>query len=79
MGPDGRRAAPTGTGWTGVRNHLAKQQMMAMKKGDLAFFYHSNVGKEIVGIVESHQDLSSRTRPIPAASSAWWTCARSSR
>ena len=41
-----------GTGWTGVRNHLAKQQMMAMKLGDLAFFYHSNVGKEIVGIVE---------------------------
>lgn len=41
-----------GTGWTGVRNHLAKQQMMAMKIGDLAFFYHSNVGKEIVGIVE---------------------------
>lgn len=45
-------AGPKGTGWTGVRNHLAKQQMMAMKKGDLAFFYHSNVGKEIVGIVE---------------------------
>ena len=41
-----------GTGWTGVRNHLAKQQMMAMKLGDLAFFYHSNVGKEIVGVVE---------------------------
>jgi len=41
-----------GTGWTGVRNHLAKQQMMAMRKGDLAFFYHSNVGKEIVGVVE---------------------------
>jgi predicted RNA-binding protein with PUA-like domain len=41
-----------GDGWTGVRNHLAKQQMMAMKPGDLAFFYHSNVGKEIVGIVE---------------------------
>jgi predicted RNA-binding protein with PUA-like domain len=41
-----------GTGWTGVRNHLAKQQMMAMKLGDRAFFYHSNVGKEIVGIVE---------------------------
>ncbi|MGO9392826.1 EVE domain-containing protein [Rhodoblastus sp.] len=45
-------AGTAGTGWTGVRNHLAKQQMMAMKKGDLAFFYHSNVGKEIVGIVE---------------------------
>lgn len=41
-----------GTGWTGVRNHLAKQQMMAMTPGDQAFFYHSNVGKEIVGIVE---------------------------
>jgi predicted RNA-binding protein with PUA-like domain len=45
-------AGQEGTGWTGVRNHLAKQQMMAMKKGDLAFFYHSNVGKEVVGIVE---------------------------
>ena len=41
-----------GTGWTGVRNHLAKQQMMAMRVGDLGFFYHSNDGKEIVGIVE---------------------------
>jgi predicted RNA-binding protein with PUA-like domain len=45
-------AGAAGTGWTGVRNHLAKQQMMAMKKGDLAFFYHSNIGKEVVGIVE---------------------------
>ena len=45
-------AGQEGTGWTGVRNHLAKQQMMAMKKGDLAFFYHSNIGKEVVGIVE---------------------------
>ncbi len=38
--------------WTGVRNHSAKQYLQAMKKGDRAFFYHSNVGKEIVGIVE---------------------------
>ncbi len=45
-------AGAAGTGWTGVRNHLAKQQMMAMQVGDQAFFYHSNVGKEIVGIVE---------------------------
>jgi predicted RNA-binding protein with PUA-like domain len=45
-------AGAKGTGWTGVRNHLAKQQMMAMQRGDRAFFYHSNVGKEIVGIVE---------------------------
>ena len=41
-----------GTGWTGVRNHLAKKQMQAMAIGDQAFFYHSNVGKEVVGIVE---------------------------
>lgn len=41
-----------GTFWSGVRNHLAKKNMMAMKKGDLGFFYHSNEGKEIVGIVE---------------------------
>jgi predicted RNA-binding protein with PUA-like domain len=45
-------AGAAGTGWTGVSNHLAKQQMMAMKKGDLAFFYHSNIGKEVVGVVE---------------------------
>lgn len=41
-----------GTHWNGVHNHLAKQQMMAMRMGDLGFFYHSNEGKEIVGIVE---------------------------
>ena len=41
-----------GEAWTGVRNHAAKLNMMKMKKGDRAFFYHSNEGKEIVGIVE---------------------------
>lgn len=46
------KAGAKGTGWTGVRNHLAKQQMMAMKKGDRGFFYHSNEGKAMVGIVE---------------------------
>jgi predicted RNA-binding protein with PUA-like domain len=45
-------AGAKGTHWNGVRNHLAKQQMMAMKLGEQAFFYHSNEGKEIVGIVE---------------------------
>lgn len=45
-------AGAKGTFWSGVRNHLAKKNMMAMKKGDLGFFYHSNEGKEIVGIVE---------------------------
>lgn len=38
--------------WTGVRNHSAKLNLKAMRKGDLAFFYHSNIGKEIVGVVE---------------------------
>jgi predicted RNA-binding protein with PUA-like domain len=38
--------------WTGVRNHTAKLNLKAMKQGDLAFFYHSNEGKEIVGVVE---------------------------
>jgi predicted RNA-binding protein with PUA-like domain len=45
-------AGAKGTFWNGVRNHLAKQHLMAMKKGERAFFYHSNEGKEIVGIVE---------------------------
>ena len=45
-------AGEKGTGWTGVRNHSAKQNMMAMKKGEQGFFYHSNEGKAIVGIVE---------------------------
>lgn len=37
--------------WTGVRNHMAKNNLLAMRKGDDVFFYHSNIGKEIVGIV----------------------------
>lgn len=45
-------AGKKGTHWDGVRNHLAKKHLMAMKKGDQAFFYHSNEGLEIVGIVE---------------------------
>ncbi|MDX2096074.1 MAG: EVE domain-containing protein [Alphaproteobacteria bacterium] len=50
------QAGAGGTAWSGVRNHLAKQNMMAMKSGDRGFFYHSNVGKEIVGIVEVIRD-----------------------
>lgn len=46
------KAGAKGTPWTGVRNHTAKQNLEKMKKGDRAFFYHSNVGKEIVGIAE---------------------------
>ena len=38
--------------WDGVRNYQARNNLKKMKKGDLCFFYHSNIGKEIVGIVE---------------------------
>ncbi len=46
------KAGEKGTNWNGVRNHQAKQNLMAMQIGDKAFFYHSNEGKAIVGIVE---------------------------
>ena len=41
-----------GTIWDGVRNYQAANNLKKMNKGDLCFFYHSNIGKEIVGIVE---------------------------
>ena len=53
---------------TGVRNHMAKNNLKAMKKGDLAFFYHSNVGKEIVGIVA----VAKEAYPDPTAESGDW-------
>ncbi len=40
------------TAWSGVRNHQAANNLRAMQPGDLAFFYHSNTGREIVGVVE---------------------------
>jgi predicted RNA-binding protein with PUA-like domain len=46
------KAGAKGTTWNGVRNHQAKQNLMAMKRGDQGFFYHSNEGKAVVGIVE---------------------------
>lgn len=59
------KAGTKGTAWTGVRNHTAKLNLIKMKKGDRAFFYHSNVGKEIVGIVEiiveHHPDPTAKT------------------
>jgi predicted RNA-binding protein with PUA-like domain len=56
--------------WTGVRNHMAKNNLKAMKRGDLAFFYHSNVGKEIVGIVR----VAREAYPDPTAESGDWVC-----
>lgn len=60
-------AGKAGTPWTGVRNHLAKKHLMAMQVGERAFFYHSNEGKAVVGLVEvirpyypDHTDASGR-------------------
>jgi len=54
--------------WTGVRNHAAKANLKAMRLGDLAFFYHSNTGREIVGIVE----VVCEAYPDPTADSGDW-------
>ena len=47
-----RKAGKKGTAWDGVRNYQAANNLKKMKVGDLCFFYHSNIGKEIVGIVK---------------------------
>ena len=46
------KAGTKGADWDGVRNYQAANNLKKMEKGDLCFFYHSNIGKEIVGIVE---------------------------
>ncbi|MCB0508781.1 MAG: EVE domain-containing protein [Chitinophagales bacterium] len=56
--------------WDGVRNYTARNNMRAMKKGDLAFFYHSNIGKEIVGIVK----IVKEAYPDPTTNDAAWVC-----
>src|SRR5690606_7786009 len=58
-----------GAAWDGVRNHAAKLNLMKMKKGDRAFFYHSNQGKEIVGITEVVRE--SYPDPTAEAGSPW--------
>jgi len=59
-----------GADWDGVRNYQAANNLRKMKKGDLCFFYHSNIGKEIVGIVEviktAFTDPSDKTRKFVA-------------
>ncbi|MBA4269337.1 MAG: EVE domain-containing protein [Bosea sp. (in: a-proteobacteria)] len=45
-------AGAAGTHWDGVKNHTAKLNLMGMKQGEQVFFYHSNEGLEVVGIVE---------------------------
>lgn len=57
------------TEWTGVRNYAARNNLRAMKKGDLAFFYHSNEGQEIVGIAK----VSREHCPDPTAADDTWS------
>lgn len=56
--------------WTGIRNHQAKKNLQTMRKNDLAFFYHSNVGKEIVGIVR----IVKEAYPDPTDLENKWYC-----
>ncbi len=62
----GRRGEP----WDGVRNYQARNNMRAMKLGELGFFYHSNDGKEIVGVME----VSALAHPDPKDDSGTWEC-----
>ncbi|MBB4053497.1 putative RNA-binding protein with PUA-like domain [Devosia subaequoris] len=61
--------------WSGVRNYAARNNMREMKKGDEAFFYHSNIGKEIVGIMKivepAHPDS---TAELNAKGEVVWEC-----
>lgn len=50
--PDQVAAGDVGAEWHGIRNYQARNNLRAMELGDRAFFYHSNIGKEIVGVVE---------------------------
>ena len=56
--------------WTGIRNHQAKNNLLAMRTGDRAFFYHSNIGKEIVGVVE----VAREAYLDPTAEGGDWVC-----
>ena len=47
-----KKAGIKGASWDGVRNYQASKNLKSMKKGDLCFFYHSNIGKEVVGVVK---------------------------
>ena len=59
-----------GEPWTGVRNYLARNNMRAMEKGDLGFFYHSNEGLEIAGVVK----VIGTARAEPGDETGKWSC-----
>jgi len=59
-----------GEPWTGVRNFQARNNMKAMKVGDLGFFYHSNEGKDVVGVLK----VSAPAHPDPDDDTGKWKC-----
>lgn len=59
-----------GEPWTGVRNYQARNNMRAMKVGDLGFFYHSNIGIEVAGILK----VSAPAHPDHTADDGKWEC-----
>jgi len=61
---DGRAA------WTGVRNYQARNNLRAMKQGDLVFFYHSVTGKQVVGVAR----VAKEAYPDPTATEGDWVC-----
>ena len=63
-------AGAVGTQWDGVRNYQARNNMRAMKRGDLGFFYHSVNEKRIVGVVE----VSAESHPDTTTDDARWDC-----
>ena len=60
----------TGEEWSGVRNYQARNNMRAMKVGDLGFFYHSNIGLEVAGILQ----IKAPVHPDSTAEDAKWEC-----
>jgi len=68
--PDQVAKGAVGEEWHGVRNYQARNNMRAMKIGDQGFFYHSNIGKEVVGIVE----VCAESHPDSTTDDPRWDC-----
>ena len=68
-----KKAGVKGAAWDGVRNYQARNNLKKMRTGDLCFFYHSNIGKEIVGIVKvtkkAFPDKTDKKRKVCSCSS----------
>ena len=70
--PDLMKLGEAGEEWHGIRNYAARNHMRTMVVGDRGFFYHSNIGKEIVGIVE----VSRTSEPDSTTDDPRWDCVR---